>query len=152
MTAADRDLARFLVEAKRKTYAAQQGKVEPSRKGSKDLAFQSGDYVYLDSYFGEKDFSGQEVVYFRGTPTWSMNYYGRMLQDEVPPGFIETLRAALMRVEADRPFRGCRSYTEGRYSYSCSSEGTPASFSGHESIMLDGNAVYRLDFHGGQIR
>jgi hypothetical protein len=153
MTAIDtKGLSQFLVEAKRSTYASQKGTTTPSRLSSHDLGFRNGAYSYLDSYFGEKDFSGQEVVYFHDTPVWSMNYYGRMLQDEVPSGFIETLREALMRVEADRPFRGCGTYSRGRYSYACTSEGTLLSFGGHESIAYEGKDVYLLSFHGGQIR
>ena len=54
-------LAKFLVNAKRSTYAAQKGKIPSSRKHSKDLAFKENDYYYLDSYFGEKDFSREEI-------------------------------------------------------------------------------------------
>jgi len=147
-----KELSQFLVEAKRSTYASQKGKVASSRLRSNDLAFRKGSYSYLDSYFGEKDFSGQEIVYFDSTPLWSMNYYGRMLQDDVPPGFIETLRGALMSVDEDNPFRGCSLYSEGKYTYSCFSEGALSFFIGHESITFDQKEVYQLDFHGGQIR
>jgi Domain of unknown function (DUF5680) len=145
-------LASFLVDAKRNTYASQRGKTSSSRIESHDLEYRNDGYFYLDSYFGEKDFSGQEIVYFTDKPIWSMNYYGRMLQDEVPQGFIETLRGALMRVEAERPFRGCNTYSEGKYFYSCTSEGSILSFAGQESIKYDGKEVCQLNFHGGQIR
>ncbi len=146
------ELARFLVEAKRNTYASQMGKTASSRKGSKDLAYEKGGYRYLDSYFGEKDFSGQEVVYLDGVPVWSMNYYGRMTRDEVPPGFIETLREALRAVEEARPYRGSAEHVRGDYTYHCRSDGTVLSFQGRESIELEGREVYDLLFHGGQIR
>jgi len=70
----------------------------------------------------------------------------------VPPGFIETLRGALMRVEVPQPFRGCSSYSEGGYSYTCVSEGTVLAFLGHELITYEKQKVYQLHFHGGQIR
>lgn len=82
------NLGKFLVNAKRNTYAAQKGKVLSSRKFSKDLAFEENDYYYLDSYFGEKDFSGEEIVYFKQIPIWSMNYYGKMIKENIPEGFI----------------------------------------------------------------
>jgi hypothetical protein len=148
----DEELARFLVEAKRNTYASQTGKIASSRMESKDLGYRNNDYYYVDSYFGEKDFSGQEIVYHKDKPIWIMNYYGKMIQDDVPQGFIETLRGALMRVEVDRPFRGCSSYSDGKFSYNCESEGTFRSFTGQESIEYDGRKVYHLHFHGGQIR
>jgi len=151
MIASIDELARFLVSAKRNTYASQGGKIPSTRLGAKDLAYQSGRYRYVDSYFGEKDFSGQEVVYTDGVPIWSMNYYGRMLQDDVPEGFIETLREALLLVDSDRPYRGSEQYSRGCYRYACHSEGTLLAFHGHEAISYDGAEVYRLYFHGGQV-
>jgi Domain of unknown function (DUF5680) len=145
-------LAQFLVEAKRSTYASQQGQIVPSRKGSKDLAYRKGEYYYVDSYVGEKDFSGQEIVYLRDEPIWSMNYYGWMLRDDVPAGFIETLRGALLRVETNRPFRGCPMYSQGKYIYRCDTQGAAVHFVGREWIEYDGAEVYSLYFHGGQIR
>jgi hypothetical protein len=152
MTADAGELAGFLVEAKRNTYASRMGKTAPSRKASKDLGFARGKFRYLDSYFGERDFSGQEVVYYDETPIWSMNYYGRMASDEVPPGFIETLREALLKVEESRPFRGCGMYARGEYTYHCGSDGTLLFFHGQERIEHARQEVYRLYFHGGQIR
>jgi hypothetical protein len=146
------DLARFLVEAKRNTYASQKGGIASSRKASKDLGYKKDGWYYLDSYFGEKDFSGQEIVYLDGAPMWSMNYYGRMRRDDVAPGFIETLREALLRVEEARPYRGCRSHTRGDYAYHCRSDGTILRFEGRESIEYKAEEVYCLLFHGGQIR
>jgi hypothetical protein len=151
MTSID-ELARFLVQAKRSTYASQGGKIPSRRLGAKDLAYEAGRYRYVDSYFGELDFSGQEDVYLDGVPTWSMNYYGRMIRDDVPEGFIETLREALLLVDTDKPYRGCEQYKRGRYIYTCHTEGTILAFHGQETITHEGEEVYRLHFHGGQIR
>ena len=107
------NLGKFLVNAKRNTYAAQKGKVPSSRKYSKDLAFEENDYYYLDSYFGEKDFSGEEIVYFKELPIWSMNYYGKMIKENIPEGFIKTLREALQKVSENKPFRGPEEYIRG---------------------------------------
>ena len=145
-------LAKFLVNAKRSTYAAQKGKIPSSRKHSKDLAFQENDYYYLDSYFGEKDFSGEEIVYFKGLPVWSMNYYGKMIKENILEGFIETLREALNNVSEGKPFRGPEEYVRGKYKYKCSNEGNIDFFHGMESIFYENEEVYRLCFHGGSIR
>jgi hypothetical protein len=148
----DSKLGLFLVEAKRNTYASEKGSVAPSRKGAKDLAYQKNGFSYVDSYFGEKDFAGEEVVYSMDIPIWSMNYYGRMLQDDVPVGFIETLREALLKVEVRAPYRGCGHLRRGDYDYYCHSEGNLRAFSGHEYIEYRQKEVYRLSFHGGQVR
>jgi hypothetical protein len=145
------ELAGFLVEAKMNTYAAQKGRVDSSRKGSHDLAYRKGGYSYLDSYFGEKDFSGEEIVYLEEKPIWSMNYYGKMLHDNVPEGFIETLREALLKIGREEPYRGCGRHKRGPYEYFCISEGGISFFHGIERIEYETKEVYRLYFHGGQI-
>ena len=137
-----KNLGKFLVNAKRNTYAAQKGKVPSSRKYSKDLAFEENDYYYLDSYFGEKDFSGEEMVYFKELPIWSMNYYGKMIKENIPEGFIKTLREALQRVSEDKPFRGPEEYIRGKYKYRCSNEGNIDFFRGTESIFYENEEVY----------
>jgi len=144
-------LADFLVEAKVNTYAAQKGKVGSSSKGSHDLAFGKGGYFYVDSYFGEKDFSGEEIVYLEDRPIWSMNYYGKMLRDNVPDGFIEALRGALLKVRKEEPYRGCRYYARNRYEYFCTAEGAIGFFHGCETVEYGKKEVYRLYFHGGQL-
>ena len=144
-------LAQFLIIAKRNTYAAQQGMVAPSRLASHDLAYEQGPFSYLDSYVGSRDFSGQEVVYYQSIPRWSMNYYGRMIEDDLPPGFIETLREALCLVTAGAPYRGIPIHHRGRYTYRCTSEGDMEWFQGEESIELDGRCIYELRFHGGRV-
>ena len=146
------ELGKFLVNAKRNTYATQKGKVPSSRKLSKDLAYEENDYYYLDSYFGEKDFSGEEIVYFKESPIWSMNYYGKTLKESITEGFIETLREALQKVSEEKPFRGIEEYVRGKYKYRCSNEGTIDFFNGIESIFYGDEEVYRLYFHGGSIK
>lgn len=69
-------LNQFIVQAKAATYVGDGQNTEPSRKSAHDLAFQDGDFSYLDSYFGGTDFIGQEVVYENDEPVWAMNYYG----------------------------------------------------------------------------
>ena len=146
------NLEKFLVNAKVNTYAAQKGSVASSRKKSKDMAYQENEYYYLDSYFGERDFSGEEIVYHNEVPVWSMNYYGKIIRDDVPEGFIETLREALIKVPEEKPFRGPAEYIRGKYKYRCSNEGDIDFFNGTESIFYEDEEVYRLYFHGGIIR
>jgi hypothetical protein len=146
------ELADFLVEAKVSTYAAQKGIVDSSRKESHDLAYMRDGWTYVDSYFGEKDFAGEEIVYLEEKPIWSMNYYGKMLRDNVPDGFIETLREALLKVSKEEPFRGCRYHARGRYGYFCTTEGAIGFFHGCETVEYERKEVYRLYFHGGELR
>jgi hypothetical protein len=143
----------FLLRAKKSTYAAGDGgQVASSRPQSHDLAYQEGDWAYLDTYLGGYAFIGEEAVWKNGQPQWGMNYYGTMTVAEIPDGFSDFLKAALRQVPADAPYRGPALWEEGRYRFTCSWEGSLAMFRGEEEIALDGQVVYRLYFHGGMIR
>jgi hypothetical protein len=61
-------LEQFIIRAKQHTYAGGGKKLLPYRLGSKDLQFAEGDWAYHDSYLGESDFIGQEIVYYQMEP------------------------------------------------------------------------------------
>ncbi len=69
-------LEAFIVRAKAATYVGGAASLLPYRLGSKDLQFAEGDWAYHDSYLGESDFIGQEIVYYRRVSVWGMNYFG----------------------------------------------------------------------------
>lgn len=148
----DSQFTAFLLRAKKNTYAAgDAGKVASSRPASHDLAYQEGDLAYLDTYLGGFAFIGEEAVWCHDQPLWGMNYSGTMTCENIPDGFGDFLKLALRGVPAEAPYRGPASFTEGRFTYSCRWEGSLAHFKGEESIALDGEVIYILDFHGGKI-
>ncbi len=55
-----------------------------------------GTWAYHDSYFGESDFLGHEVVYDRRQPVWGMNDSGRILR----PNLIRSPEAGQMIMES----------------------------------------------------
>ena len=70
----NQELKKFLVVAKRATYAnGMAKKVESLRPGSHDYHFKQGEFIYHDTYFGGKKFIGEEVVYKNNKPIWAMN-------------------------------------------------------------------------------
>jgi hypothetical protein len=143
------NLADFLVEAKRLTYASG---LEPQQldDSSKEYLVTLDEYTYRDRYFGGNPFIGEEVVFRDGKPVWSMNYYGKATgrtSDEVF-GFLVK---ALSRVEKGKPYRGPEKYAEEPWIYSFISRGGIDSFWGEEEIKYDGIRVYWLRFHGGEI-
>lgn len=143
----------FLIQAKINTYAAgSTAPALPSRPNSKDLHYVEGDYLYIDSYLGEVDFIGEEAVWQGGRPIWAMNYYGVMLVEEIPEGFIDCLLAALRQVPPEAPYRGPAELEHGRFTYYCQWEGNPDRFRGREWIATEGKAIYELDFHGGSVK
>ncbi|HEY3343439.1 MAG TPA: DUF5680 domain-containing protein [Anaerolineaceae bacterium] len=147
-----KQFVQFLIEAKKNTYAGGGDLSASSRPCSKDLTYQNGDYLYLDTYLGDLDFIGEEAVWQDGKPIWGMNYFGFMLTDGVPEEFGHFLKEALLRAPEKAPFRGPARFREGRFDYACHSEGNLDRFSGTEQISVDGRVIYRLTFHGGSIR
>ena len=144
----------FIVGAKAATYVGDGKKIAPCRIGSHDLAFDLGDFSYLDSYFGGTDFIGEEVVYFRGEPVWAMNYYGQILNPEkinaAEAGAM--IKASLSLMYKQGRFLGGFEHREAGSKYTDSNTGDLTSFTGTESISREGEVVYQLVYHGGLIK
>ena len=138
-------LVRFLITAKQNTYAAKSGKTESSRPNSHDLAYREGEYFYLDTYLGGENFAGEEAVWRLQRPVYAMNYCGRVLDGRFSGDF---LKAALLRVPAEKPFRGPEWFQEGEYLYRCFAEGDLTWFQGYEEIYHHETKVYECYFHG----
>ncbi len=153
MPISDPDFVPFLLRAKKATYAAGDAAAETasSRPQSHDLAFKEGDFTYIDTYLGGFAFIGEEAVWKCSRPLWGMNYYGTMTIEAIPDGFGDFLKLALRGVPAEAPYRGPASFAEGRFTYTCRWEGSLDHFKGDETIALDGQVIYILDFHGSKI-
>jgi len=149
-------LTTFLVEAKQATYANKDApKASPLRPGSEDYHFKQGEWEYHDTYFGGRDFMGEEIVYQNGMRVWGMNYYGYLLTEEVSPkDAYAVLRPALMQLTGGGvlPVRGPKEYVEGNSKYLNTQTGQIERFSGTEEITLNNEKVYQGWYHGGLIR
>lgn len=154
-TALDIDeLRRFLLAAKRATYAAQgdAASVTPLLPQSKQLEYSAAPFAYRDIYFGLFRFSGQELVYEAERPLWSMTYSGGLLPEATQENAAEIyafLRQALLALPADLPLRGPAALTDGALHYRCEITGTLAAFRGQESISKNDQRLYELNFAGG---
>ena len=144
----------FIIRAKQNTYAGGGKKLLPYRLGSKDLQFAEGDWAYHDSYLGEKDFIGQEIVYYQRKPVWGMNYFGVILKsDKITASQAgEMVKQSLSRLYAEGRFLGRFEHRAGALTYIDANEGDVTSFRGKEQIYRDGEVVYELVYHGGFIR
>lgn len=147
----DLSFLEFLAAAKKSTYAGYGSFSTPSRPQSKDLHYQDGELLYIDTYLGGIHFSGEEAVWYKDTAIWSMNYYGRMLIPHIPDGFSDFLKSALRAVPTEHPYRGPEIYKDGAYQYLCSWKGNIEYFTGEEKIYYSNQLIYELDFHGGKI-
>lgn len=145
-------LRQFLVRAKVNTYAGDGTLSASSRPNSKDLKYKDGDLLYIDSYFGGADFIGEEVVFENEKPIWGMNYYGKVLCDDIPEGFSHFLKSALKAIPLEYPFRGPENFMDQRFTYKCSWQGSLSDFMGYEEIYRDDTIIYKLSFHGGYIK
>jgi Domain of unknown function (DUF5680) len=147
-------LEAFVVDAKAACYVGGGRSSHPSRAGSHDLRHATGEWSYLDSYFGGSDFLGQEVVWHRDVPVWAMNYYGKI----VDPTAInaqaagDVIKAALTALYREGRFLGGFRFQSGDYLYLDATEGSVSSFTGEEIIQCNNQIVYRLCYHGGLVQ
>lgn len=148
-------VADFLRKASKATYAdARALKSDSLRPGSKDYHFEADEFVYHDTYFGNRRFVGEEIVYESKTPIWGANYFGAVIDDRVSEKEVfDFLRQALIQdVEGGVPVRGPERYSDGGRDYRFLLDGTLSLFSGVEEIVIGGIVVYRCFVHGGEIR
>lgn len=147
-------LYHFIIRAKKATYVAGDVKDLSSRPGSHDLTFREGDWTYRDSYFGGTDFIGQQTVWFKGEPVWSMIYYGYILRPDLIDGdrAAQTLRAALSTETAQGRLLDNFEWSGPHGHFSISSEGTIEHFKGRETIIVNSTPAYALDYMGGFIK
>lgn len=142
----------FLTEAKRQTYAAGGEPAPPLIPGSHQYEYRSGDWLYRDIYYGGEFFAGQEMVFYRNRPWWSMVYSGGVKAEQPPGAEIYTfLQSALKLVDPSMPYRGPSTYQQGEYRYACAVRGEPEWFEGVEIIFFREKVVYQLTFSGGMI-
>lgn len=143
------EIAEFLLEASRNTYAGYGTQCESSRPCSHDFQYEKGEYFFLDSYVGGECFSGEEVVWKRQKPVFAMNYSGRTLDESFSGDFLkEALRAATKSC----PFRGPAIYQAGEYTYQSKVIGDLHWFQGYEEIYHQETRVYECYYHGGIVR
>ena len=144
-------LADFLNEANKSSYANKDAlKAPSSRLKSEDYHFEKDGLIYHDTYFGSRDFIGEEIVYKDNQPVWGMNYYGYILSDTTNENELYGfLRQALMQEYSDViPVRGPVNYQKDDWEYSNSADGELDRFTGTEEIYRAGVLVYKCHYHG----
>ena len=79
----------FLLKAKLKTYpTGGEGNERTLDDGTREMAFQEGNFRYRDSHFGFNPFIGEEVVWENDRVIWAMNYYGMVTDESVSAGDV----------------------------------------------------------------
>lgn len=144
----DEKLLCFLHTSNLKGYAGNGALSTPSRPGSKDFHYEEGNLKYIDTYVGGERFSGEEGIWVDNVPYWTMNYCGRLLDNQYNYDF---LMEALRHAPKEQPYRGPVLYQKGNYLYHCHINGDFSWLQGYEEIFYDCNKIYECYFHGGII-
>jgi transcriptional regulator with XRE-family HTH domain len=139
-------LTGFLLRAKKATYAGHGAETASSRLNSHDLTYAENDFLYYDTYLGGERFAGEEAVWIKGIPAWTMNYAGRVLHESFSGEF---LKEALGLVVPEHPYRGPLLYSNDGYTYHCGVNGNFDWYDGKEEIFAGQRKVYECVFHGG---
>lgn len=144
----------FLVIAKKATYATSgEGGERRLSDGTKEFVFKKGLYIYRDRYFGSNPFIGQEIIFYNKKTIWGMNYYGGVINKTFDSHEVYSfLKKALQKVTKQKPYRGSRTFVSGQWKYACVVKGSINDFSGYEAISWREKKVYKLLFHGGDIK
>lgn len=148
------ELKKFLKAANKATYANKNATKSSSlRPSSEDYHFEQDNLVFHDTYFGSRDFIGEEMVYKNGKPIWGMNYCGFVTNPEISTEeAYSILRPALMQEYDDiLPVRGPKEFVLENNKYTNKIEGTLDRFLGEENIYINDELVYRCWYHGGLI-
>ncbi|PWB38737.1 MAG: XRE family transcriptional regulator [Parcubacteria group bacterium] len=149
-----KEFTNFLNIANKCTYAANGKKVVSSRLKSDDFEYKRGGWAYHDTYFGEQDFIGEEVVYKNNVPVWGANYYGFILDDAYAPKQVYVFLKKSLMQESDNiiPVRGPKTFKDDGWVYNNYADGELDNFSGKEEILFGNRVVYRCLYHGGFVR
>ena len=150
-TNCDNDLEQvidFKLEAIKNTYAGYADTCNASRPGSNDYTYTKGDYQYYDTWLGGEKFSGEEAIWKKGKAIYSMNYFGRNLDERFSSDF---LKEALRVSTKELPYRGPEFYQSGEYTYKTKVIGDMEWFQGYEEIFCQNIKVYECFYHGGML-
>ncbi|MBW5438301.1 hypothetical protein FXB41_27120 [Bradyrhizobium canariense] len=160
MASIPHELAAFLVESKRRTYAGLDDDATvaaPLLRGSKQLEHRASPYAYRDIYFGMGFFVGQETVSRDGRVIWSMSYSGGVRAEitgrDTFLAIYKFLRQALLAGSVEEPYRGPHLFEQDGMVYRNEVEGSLDRFHGIETIAQeDGALLYELRYGGGLLR
>ena len=145
-------LQKFLIDSNKAGYAGgEERKWIKEPDGSTTISHQQGEWRSHDNFFGGEPYGGRVVVFYREKPVWMMVYYGWVDAGVETNPIYAILRAALMQMPEEYPFRGPREYQEGEYRYTNSWEGDVGRFSGEEKIMQGEKLIYKANYLGGLV-
>ena len=143
-------LIEFLIKAKTSTYAdGTKYKVPSTKPNSIDYHYKKDNFIYHDTYYGNKEFYGREMVYVNGKFVWYMEYEGGVLNAESTNIYDKVLKPALKNIDNKMPLRGPHKFSIDDYKYVFETNGSIRKFDGIERIYKKEKLIYELKCHGG---
>lgn len=150
------DLTEFLIEARKNSYVSDESIVKNYtvlEDGFREFVFSKENFTYRDRFCGWELYVGEETVFQDGKSVWALNYYGELLSPSVSSQAVyDFLGCALTEVSAKAPCRGPKYFYTDKFAYLNHMEGGIERFIGREHILLDGEEIYRLFYHGGSLK
>lgn len=142
-------LINFKLEAIKNTYGGDANTCNSCRPLSHDYQYKKGAFIYYDTWLGGEKFSGEEAIWKYDIPIFSMNYFGRTLDENFSSAF---LKESLCLATIDLPYRGPEFYESGEYTYKTKAIGNINWFQGYEEIYYHSQKVYECFYHGGSLQ
>ncbi|RAL26452.1 DUF5680 domain-containing protein [Thermoflavimicrobium daqui] len=148
----------FLNEAQKSSFTSKPTNQAYSPPNSKQYEYDQDPFRYWSIYFGSLYFSGQDIVFLKNDPIWTMNYYGGITSDITDIKEItkiyQVLNEAIFLENQTQSLRGPAQMTKGSYLYSNQFNGSIALFTGAENIkcMCTGIEVFSLTYQGGFLK
>ena len=145
-------LRKFLFKTTQCGYGNPDTQIEQALDGANVIDFQEGDWRMLDTYYGGQPYAGQEVIYYRDTAVWAMQYRGWLLSIELPTSQIYNfLRKALLAAPAEYPYREPKELIQDDLVYRNQWRGDIDNFEGEEAIILNSQEIYKGAYFGGNV-
>lgn len=143
----------FIHRAKKATFASKTAKPVKTKDNGLEYTYEERPLLYKDKYLGYFTDTGQEVVWYNGTPIWSMSYRGGMLfHEDLSSRCFSFLKRCLQKFPEDFPVRGPKNYEERGFKYKNEWKGDINSFSGEEKIFWKEEQIYFRNYLGGTIK
>lgn len=143
------ELQYFKLKTNHNNYAAFVNETKPSCQKTHEYRYEEAPYVYYDSYLGDKQFVGEEIIWRKDQAVYAMNYTGRIIKEPFDKNFLrEALHASTIKM----PYRGPEFYQSGEHIYHCKIIGQFSWFQGREAIFRNQEKIYECFFHGGILR
>ena len=146
----DKKILLFLIKSRQNTYAS--GMKAKIVAGGNVYTIKNGNLEYRDTYFDQElIFQGQELIFKKEKPVWSMSYRGAAVEGVDTKEVFGYLQKILREHSDEVRFPGKKEYSDGNWCYEDKCAGNIDEFSGEEKIYQNGKLAHWMKYFGGKI-